>query len=447
MKQRIQSILLIACALCLPLKAQDDNTIVIKLIGGDKPTTIAVPDFRGSGDAAQHMSAFNETLFSDLEESGLFKMVAKGFLPPETPQRPEDFRQGTNKRGLWLSDWSSPPTAATHLAFGYTAVQGDQIALLGWLYDVSQQNVQSAQLLAKRYFGPVTQDGARKVAHEFAADIIRQFGGEPLLGSRIYFISDRTGKKEIWSMDPDGSNQKAFTNYHSISVTPAVSPDGTKIAFTTYARGNPDIFVHSLETGRRLPFFNQRASFNGTPAFTPDGGKMLYASTVSGYAQIYIANADGSGAQRLTNTRSVEVEPKVNPKGRTVVMVSGRSGPPQIYLMELDGSNPERLTSGEGDATNPSWHPNGEVIAFSWTRGFEPGKFNLFVMDVASRKYNQLTHNEGRNENPYWAPDGRHLVFASTRSGTPQIWTMLADGKQLKRLTSQGRNTMPVWAK
>jgi TolB protein len=68
-------------------------------------------------------------------------------------------------------------------------------------------------------------------------------------------------------------------------------------------------------------------------------------------------------------------------------------------------------------------------------------------MDVATRNYTQLTHGEGRNENPSWAPDGQHLVFMSTRTGSYQIWTMLADGTQLKQLTTQGNNWTPVWGK
>ena len=106
---------------------------------------------------------------------------------------------------------------------------------------------------------------------------------------------------------------------------------------------------------------------------------------------------------------------------------------------------PVRLTTGEGEASNPLWHPDGQHIAFAWTRGFAPGNWNVFIMDVASRETVQLTHGAGRNENPTWAPDGRHLVFASNRNGSMQIYTMLADGTEVRQLTSQGINTMPVW--
>jgi TolB protein len=106
---------------------------------------------------------------------------------------------------------------------------------------------------------------------------------------------------------------------------------------------------------------------NATPDFTPDGKQLLYASTASGWAQIYAANIDGSNLRRISNTRALEVEPKVNPKtGNEMAFVSGRSGPQQIYRMSMDGTDVQRLTNGEGEASNPSWHPNGQILAFAW---------------------------------------------------------------------------------
>ncbi len=448
MTKRILFAVFAILALGRIVPAQD---ALIKLSGG--AISIAVPDFRGAGDAAKFMSVFNQTLFGDIQDSGLFKMTSKSLYPLVVPQQPSDFQQpGPNtptRRPPWLTDWSSPPLSAKYLAFGYGASQNNQIVLSGWLFDVEQANVASAQLMAKRYFGPVDENGARKVAHEFACDIIVKFHSECLLGSHIYFVSDRTGgHKEVWSMDPDGANQKQITHYNSTTITPGISPDGTKLAFTTFAKGNPAIVVFSLETGRQLLFYNQKASLNATPNFTPDGKHILYASSASGYTNIYMADLDGSNLQPVAQTRKVEVEPKANPKnGADIVFSSGRSGPQQIWKMRLDGTNVEMLTTGEGDASNPSWHPNGEIIAFSWTRGFEPGNFNLFLMDVASRRVDQLTHGAGRNENPNFAPDGRHLVFSSNRNGKMQIFTMLADGTDVKQLTSQGKNEMPIWGK
>ena len=456
--------LILCLAWMLPvLSAQAD--IKGTIIGQAGPPRLAAADIPGAGAAQGFMNALNETLFSDLRSSGLFTMVPKGMFPLQVPRQPSDFRGITPPEpapprrgqpapppssggGLYLADWSSPPAQASFLAFGYSAVQNNVLVLYGWLFNVNQTSMTNAQMLAKRYFGDVDDKGARKIAHEFAADIIALFGGTSLVGSRIFFVSDRTGSKEIWSMDPDGSNQKQITRYRSLSINPTVSLDGTKIAFTSYVKGNPAIFIYSVETGRPLPFYNQVASMNATPAFTPDGQHVLYASTAAGAdAQIFMANLDGSDFRRLSFRRAIEVEPKVNPKtGGDILFVSG-PGPQQIYKMDMHGANVEMVSPGGGEASNPSWHPDGQIVAFAWTRGYATGAFNIFIMDVATKKYDQLTHGEGRNENPSWAPDGRHIVFASTRTGRSQIWTMLADGTELRQLTSQGRNYSPVWGK
>jgi TolB protein len=207
--------------------------------------------------------------------------------------------------------------------------------------------------------------------------------------------------------------------------------------------------MYSTVTNRFIPFLNPQASVNSQPDFTPDGKNVLFASTADGrYMNIYISGLDGSGLKRLSNVRAVEAEPKVNPKnGHDMLVVSGRGGLQQIYMMNLDGADPVRLTNGEGEASNPAWNPNGQHIAFAWTRGYAPGNWNLFLMDVSSRETVQLTHGEGRNENPSWAPDGRHLAFSSNRTGKSQIFTMLADGTEVRQLTTQGNNYMPVWVK
>jgi TolB protein len=470
--KRFLWLLVIASPLLLILTRQDSSAQDIKsTIVESGKVAIAIPDLRGSGAAQNFMSAFNDTLWGDISGSGVVKMVPKTMYPTTVPQQPADFREPpppapetshSRKRkqtdlvtpptggGLWLSDWSSPPVNANYLAFGYTAVQNDVLVLSGWLYDLSRGTPANAQVLGKRYLASVDEAGARKVAHEFAADILMLLGGKSLYGTSIVFVSNRTGSKnkEIWMMDPDGSNQRQITHYNSLSIEPTMSPDGSKIAFASYAKGNPAIFIFSVDPVRQLPFYNQRASVNETPEFTPDSKQILYSSSASGWAQIYSANLDGSGLHRLSSTAAIEVEPKVNPKtGTEIAFVSGRSGPQQIYRMNIDGGDVERLTNGEGEASNPSWNPDGAHLAFSWTRGYATGNFNIFVMDVASRSFIQLTHFEGRNENPSWAPDGVHIVFQSNRGGTYQIYSMLADGTQVKQLTTQGNNWSPVWGK
>jgi TolB protein len=453
MKKVIAFVSLSTIAL-LVMQAQNTEIRISRSQGKPK---LAVPDFRGGGDAQRLMTAFNQTLWNDLDASALFELIPKTSMPLFVPQQPSDFQTptpsaGRNGGGRWMRDWSEPPSGASHLAFGYTAVQSGSLVLQGWVFDLQQTSVANAQLIGNRYVGSVDEAGARKVAHEFAADIIAAAGGQSLAGTHIYFTSNRSGSKEIWVMDADGQNQRQITRFNSITKFLSVAPDGTKIAFTSWAKGQPAIFIFSVEPIRDLRYYNQSASVNQSPSFTPDGKQIVYASSAGTgrCCRIFIANLDGTGYRPISSSSAIEVEPKVNPKtGSDIVFTSGRSGPQQIYRMNMDGADVERLTPGNGEASNPSWHPAGQKIAFAWTQGYSTGAFNIFIMDVVSKQYIQLTHGEGKNENPSWSPDpgGTHLVFASTRSGRSQIYSMAADGTRVKALTSSGENTTPVWGK
>jgi len=446
MKTRIIAVFSVVAAallLGLLLTAQDATITISK--ERDRPV-IAVADMHGTGAAQQYMEAFNKTLWDELDNTGQLRLAPKTSYPLEVPQQPSDF-----KPPALFSEWARPPVGANYLAFGYTAVQDDQILLFGYFFNLGQPSVQTAQVLGNRYYGALSNDGARKVAREFAADILRQLGIASLSGTKIYFVSDRTGGpqvKEIWSMDYDGSNQRQLTRYGSSSSQPAVSADGKLFAFMTYAGGNPQIRIHTTDTSRRQTFVNPVTSAVATPEFTPDGKSMLFAATADGWLQLMVAGIDGSGMRRISNVQKIEVSPRVNPKtGSDLLFISGRSGHQQLWRMNLDGTDKEMLTSGVGDVANPSWSPDGHHIAFCWTRGYEPGNFNIFVMDIADKVPVQLTSNSGRNENPWWAPDGVHLVFSSMRGRVTQLYTMLADGTNVRQLTTQGNNFQPVWAK
>jgi TolB protein len=439
----VLSLALLSLAVAATVFAQD---IVNNIISGGGKPALAVIEFRGSG-SQPFMAAFNSTLFDDLQGSALFDMKPKSMFPLNNPQRPEDLRPEDGGQGFALSDWAGAPVNASHLVFGYTAAQNGALVLYGNVDDTRQQNPQSASLLAQRYVGTLDEAGAVKVAHEFANDIIQKFGGgASLLGSRIYYVSQVSREvAEIFVMDWDGANQKPLTRLKSLSIMPGISPDGSRVAFTSYAKGTPRIMMAETATGRALPFYNQEASLNSNASFTPDGKQIYYASTASGISQIYTAAVDGQGFRRIPHRDEIQVEPKVNPKNPGLLLFVAGQSHPQIYQMNSDGVGVERVTDGTGEATNPAWNPDGQHFAFSWTSGIAKGNFNIFLMDIGTRQYVQLTHGEGRNENPSWAPDGRHLVFGSNRSGKYEIYTMLANGKEVKQLTSQGENRSPVW--
>ena len=447
--------LLVATAMWLGAQQRPDA--VIELTDEARDPRIAVPEIRGPVGAAPAVDRFNDELWSALEASGRLAMVPRGFYPRSTPREPKDLRTDEKQlpddpgaRGLWLAGWEEAPVIARYLAYGHIAEANGRLMLSGFLADVTQDSTEASYIFGKRYYSEATAASARGMAFEFSRDILRNLGlGDGLAGTRIYYVhrDEGTDQKEIWAMDYDGRNKERVTNYRNLCLTPAVSPDGKRIAFTTFVEGIPMIYVHSLETGRRLQFYNQDASLNTTPSFSPDGSTIYFASSPSGRSQIYRSDLDGGNLRRVSYTDSIDVHPSVNPRtGAQIAFVSGASGEPQVYLMGIDGANRRRISGGGGDAVQPAWDPTGERLAFAWTRGYEIGNYNIFLVDVASGRYTQLTHSRGRNEHPTFSPSGTHIVFSSDRMGSTQIWSMRADGTQLQQLTSRGLNESPVWA-
>jgi len=438
--ERCAAALAVAILLCASAAAQDWVRTGTSL-GVDK-VRLAVSDFKPTGSdaaTAELLKVFNDTLWNDLDSSGVVELVSKSFYPLQVPGSPTD---------VTLQAWSAPPPNAGMLAYGTLGAGGGTLSVSGWLTDV--KNTASPLVLGKQYTDRATTEGARLTAHKFADEIILRLGGgiPGICESKIFFVSDRNSRKEVWVMDYDGSNQKQVTHLGSISLSPKVSPDGARVAFSALTKTGWEIFLYSLDLDRLVAF----PHFGGTnlsPAWSPDGTKLAFSSSRAGEPNIYMADVSGSNLRRISTDRGPDVSPVWNPKtSAQVAFVSGETGLPQIYTMGADGTNVQRMTD-QGYAVSPTWSPNGQFLALAWVRKYgagEPGSRDIYLMDIASKQWVQLTHDGGKNDSPSWSPDGRHLVFQSSRSGTDQIWMMLADGTKARQLTFSGRNSQPNWS-
>jgi TolB protein len=431
---------LIFCVGNPALRAQDWVKTGTSL--GVEKVRLAVSDFKPSSTDPQNealLKTFNDTLWNDLDVSGVVELVSKSFYPVQVPGQPVD---------VTFPAWSAPPPNAAMLAFGNFGVAGGKLTMQGWLYDV--KNTASPQVLGKQYTDAPSNEAARVIAHKFADEIILRLGGgiPGIAETKIYFVSDRSGHKEIWVMDYDGSNQRQVTRLGSISLSPRISPDGSRLAFSSLTKTGWEIMMYSLDLNR-LVAFPHLGGTNLSPSWSPDGLKLAFSSSRGGSPEIYIADANGGNLHSMTANKGPDVSPIWNRKtGAQIAYVSGATGLPQVYTMESDGTNQQRMTD-QGYAVSPSWAPNGQFLVLAWVRKYgpgDPGALDLYLMDIASKQWVQLTHDGGRNDSPSWSPDGRHIVFQSSRSGKEEIWMMLANGDKLQQLTFTGRNTQPNWS-
>ncbi len=410
---------------------------------GQTRIRLAAADFKPLGNDPQTTAlkaVFDSTLFNDLTNAGIFDMVSKSLAPQAMPGSPQE---------IALAQWSAAPANTAMVAFGGFSAESGRLVVNGWVSDA--RNANSPPVLAKQYNEAASQDMARTVAHRFADDIIKALGAgiNGIAETKIYFVSNRTGSKEIWVMDYDGANQHAITHLGSISISPRISPDNSRIAFASLGSEGWSIKMYSLDLGRMVSFSAGTASgSNQTPAWSGDGTKIAFSSARSGHPEIWVADVSGSNAHRLTSF-SIDTSPTWNPRtGAQISWVSGRTGEPQIYIMDQDGASVQRMTDG-GYAISPSWSPNGAMLSYSWNRKYgpgDPGGQDIYIMDIASKRWLQATHEAGNNDFPSWSPDGRHIVFQRQIGHRTQIWSMLADGTEQHQLTYNGDNSMPNWS-
>ncbi len=170
-------------------------------------------------------------------------MRPKSMFPASNPQQASDLtRPEKPGDGFALQDWSGPPVNASHLVFGYGAVVNGVFVVYGNLYDVRQAT--QIRMRCSGDYRIIRMKPARPAprTHKFAADIIQRVRRNQHAAERRLLIHGAPGgfRSEIWVMDWDGKNQKQLTHLGAQIVYPAISADGSRLAFTYWpATGDP----------------------------------------------------------------------------------------------------------------------------------------------------------------------------------------------------------------
>lgn len=402
---------------------------------------IAVPDFltaAGNPDDRNTGQRLTALLRQDLQSSAVLRVV-----DPRTYLAAAPATSGEEDYNAWTA------IGADALIRGILSRTPEgRVQLELKLYDLSKREM----ALGKRYTG--SEESLRQMVHRFTDEVILWLTGKRgSFESRIAFVSNKTGRKEIWVMDSDGGNLRQVTSNHTLNLAPEWWPNSDRVLYTSYKAKNPDLYVLDVFTGKEWRISN-RPGLNVGAAFRPDGQKIALCLTLQpGNSDIFLLNPDGSGLTQMTSSWAIDVSPAWSPDGKYLALVSDRSGNPQIYMLDLSrgaesqSNRPVRLTWQGDYNSSPAWSPDGRYLAYAGRRG---GQFDLFVLDLDQGEYGTvrpLTATPYNEEDPAWSPDGRFIAFAADRTGNYDIYAISVYGGAARQLTDWPSNeTAPAWS-
>lgn len=389
----------------------------------DQKFPIAITDLSGgTGDD------ISDIIRNDLTLSGYFRIIP-----------PDSFKDIAKKEGITpetirFSYWTAIEAQA--LVKGEVTKERGKYVITVRLFDPFLREM----LVGKQY--KADKKHLREAAHRFSDEIMHALTGIPgVFNTKIaYTAVTGKGRKGIYVMDMDGYNPFAVTKNKSLNLSPSWSPKGDQLVYTSYIKGDPDLYVSALGS-RRMKKLTSRMGSNITPAWSPSGSMIAFGSSASGISNLYAKSPSGGKARRLTVNRTIDIAPAFSPDGSMIVFASERAGGLHLFKMPAGGGGAQRLTFVGYQNDMPSWSPMGDKIVFA---GRDMGTFDIFIMNSDGSNIQRLTIGSGSNEHPSFSPDGRLVSFSSTRDGGMAIYLMRADGSNQIRI-SKGNGLLPCW--
>lgn len=396
------------------------------------PLAIAAPLLTGPAASRPAARELDETLNQDLGVSGLFDLLdRKSFLA--------DAGEGVLVRDIKFSRWQD--VGAEGLV--KVVITGtDPIAAELHLFNA----VVGKEDLKKRYTGSSAE--VRLLAHKIADDLFQFYTREPgPFQTRLAFVRKVKGIKQIFVSDWDGQNARPVTTA-SLNLLPAWSPDGQRLAHTSYQSGMPELWLTDLRGGKPSLLFHRYSALVTGACFSQDGKRVTFSmSEDDGNSHIWVVDARGENARRLTDGFGINSSPTFSPDGKQIAFVSNRAGNPQLYVIPADGGAPRRITFQGNYNQEPDWSPRADgQIAF--TARDERLKFDVFLVNPESGEITRLTQDDGNNESPSHSPDGHQLTFVSTRQpgANRKLMVMDVDGNNQRRISlDSGEYETPAW--
>jgi TolB protein len=419
---------ILLCCLCGAVEAQ----LTIEITGGHEAAIpIAIVPFAVAGGPGDPAAEIDRIVKADLERSGRFKALAERDMLSKPHQRAEvDF-----------STWQA--LAQEYLVIGRVQQVGpDRYSTEFNLFDVFRKE----QIAV--YGIPGGRAGLRRVAHKIADLIYEKITGQSgAFSSRIAYVTETVkadSKREyiLQVADADGYNPQSILTSREPIMSPAWSPDGTRIAYVSFEKKASAIYIQHVVTGSR----EQVAAYpgiNGAPAWSPDGNRLAMTLSKDGDPEIYVLNLISRSLDRLTRNFSIDTEPVWSADGKSIIFTSDRGGNPQLYSVGLADRQTRRLTFEGNYNAGAAVSPDGRYVAMVHGSG---GQYRIGVLELGTRSFNVLTEGSG-DESPSFAPNGSMVLYATRRGGRELLSAVSVDGLYRQQLlTSAGAVREPAWA-
>lgn len=386
-----------------------------------KKITIGVPSFQSDRPDRLRMD-MSELLNQDLDLSGFFIVAPNSLLDRELTE------EGIEKKDIRFTNWRS--LGIELLCKSKFNISNGEIALESYLYDT----LDGSLLLAKRYKS--RPEDWRRLVHRLADDILLAVTGEKgIMSSRVVFVSGVKRNKDVYIAGIDGQNIRQVTNFHNITVSPSVSPDGRYLAYTSYKEGKPNLFIMDMETGKDIHSERDDGMKLGTTWF---GKSTLgYARTSGNQSTIYTFDAASRQKKAVLTKEGILASPSFSPDGSKMAFVSDMYGSPQVFIKDLSSGDVKRLTYSGSYNTSPSFSPKGDLIAFVSKIN---GSFEICTMNVDGSNQRVLTSG-GINDSPHFSPCGRYIIYSSKKGDQYNVYIMLYNGENKRMLKLVNKDT------
>ena len=387
-----------------------------------RKVVVAVPSFVNSAGEVngQTGSAIAQLVARGLEFHGFIQIVDSG-------------RYGAN-RGV---DWKA--LGADYVVLGNYTASGNGMVIEGRLLDVVEDKI----LAGRRYRGAVDQRD--DMALRLVDALVEEFTGEPGISrTSIAFVSDATGRKEVYVSDVLGRRVRQVTRHNHLCVSPRFTPDGRFLAYSSYHRGNQNLYITELSQSKLTRALSRRKGMNLAPAFSPDGRTMVLTLSKGGSPDLYLLDRKGKIIEQLTSRSGINVSASFSPDGKSLAFVSDRSGRPQVYVMDLQSGQTRRLTFQGSENAEPAWSPRGDRIVYT---GLTEGHYQIFTIPVTGGTPTRVSSGPGDFESPSWSPDGKQIAFSWKHDGRQELSVVFANGKGQRTLfTLKGNQSYPQWS-